>query len=250
MIATLDGRGAVVTGAAAGIGLAVAERLRAEGMRVVLADIDAAQLATAVDRLGGEGAGAHGRVVDVRDAESVERLAAEAWDAIGPVHLLVNNAGVVAMGRVWELPLEDWRRVVDVDLWGVLHGVRAFVPRMLAGGHEGHVVNIGSMQSVTTLPHLGAYAVAKHGVLGLTDALRAELAAAGGAVGASIVLPGRILTTMNAEGAPASVVADAVVAAATRDLPYVATDPDRVGEVTSRFAAVAEGFGTLAGGAH
>ena len=107
--------------------------------------------------------------VDVRDPEAVEGVAAAAVDRFGALHVAVNNAGVVSTGYSWELPLEEWHRVIDIDLWGVIHGIRAFVPRILASGEEGHVVNVASMAAVKALGRLGPYTAAKHGVLGMTD---------------------------------------------------------------------------------
>ena len=188
----------VVTGAASGIGLALVEAFVAEGMRVVMADIDE----TALD--GGVASGSARPwfpfVVDVRDQGSVERAGQLAIEAFGALHVAVNNAGIVNGGNSWELPLEDWHRVIDTNLWGVIHGVRAFVPLILASGEEGHVVNTSSMAAVLALPGIGPYTVAKHGVLGLSDVLRAELAAMDAPVGVSVVMPGMIRTGMNPVG--------------------------------------------------
>ena len=117
--------------------------------------------------------------LDVRDPEAVERAGFLAVDRFGGLHIAVNNAGIVNGGTSWELPLEAWHAVIDVNLWGVIHGIRGFVPRILETGDDGHVVNIASMASVTALGGLGPYTVAKHGVLGLSDVLRAELTASG-----------------------------------------------------------------------
>ena len=138
--------------------------------------------------------------VDVRDPEAVERVAAAAIERFGKLHVAVNNAGVVNGGYSWEIPLEEWHRVIDVDLWGVIHGIRSFVPRILASGEEGHVVNTASMAAVMALGRLGPYTVAKHGVLGLSDVLRAEFASLQAPVGVSVVMPGMIKTGMNPVG--------------------------------------------------
>ena len=121
--------------------------------------------------LQGDGADVQPVVVDVRDPESVEGAGRVVIERFGALHVAVNNAGVVGGGTSWEIPLEEWRRVIDVDLWGVIHGVRTFVPLILASGAEGHVVNVASMAAVSALPRLAPYTVAKHGVLGLTDVL-------------------------------------------------------------------------------
>jgi NAD(P)-dependent dehydrogenase (short-subunit alcohol dehydrogenase family) len=235
----LEGRTAIITGAASGIGLAVTEALVAEGTRVVMADLDEARLESAAKRLGDEGAGVHAVVVDVRDPDSVERAGQEAVDRYGSLHIAMNNAGIVNGGNSWELTLEEWHRVIDVNLWGVIHGVRAFVPHILATGEEGHVVNTASMAAVLPLGRLGPYTVAKHGVLGLSDVLRAELEAIGAPVGVSVVMPGMIQTGMNPIGTiPASVVAANVLDAIRRRRAYVFTDDHHTAEVEARLDAI------------
>ena len=144
----LAGRSAVVTGAASGIGLAITEAFVAEGMQVAMADVDEERLGTQVARLSGEGANVYGVTVDVRDPDAVDALGRSAVDRFGRLNVAVNNAGIVNGGNTWEISLEDWHRVVDVDLWGVIHGVRSFVPLILASGEEGHVVNTASMAAV------------------------------------------------------------------------------------------------------
>jgi NAD(P)-dependent dehydrogenase (short-subunit alcohol dehydrogenase family) len=186
----LRGRVAVVTGAASGIGLAIAEAFVAEGMRVVMADVDEDGLHGQAERLRADGDDVLAVGADVRDPSAVARLGRAATERFGALHVAVNNAGVVNGGHSWEIPLDEWHRVIDVDLWGVIHGVRSFVPLILATGEEGHVVNVASMAAVLTLEKLAPYTVAKHGVLGLTDVLRAELRGLGAPVGASVVMPG------------------------------------------------------------
>ena len=141
---------------------------------------------------------------DVRDPDAVERVGAAPIERFGKLHVAVNNAGVVNGGYSWEIPLEDWHRVIDIDLWGVIHGIRSFVPRILASGEEGHVVNTASMAAVLALGRLGPYTVAKHGVLGLSDVLRAELASLDAPIGVSVVMPGMIKTGMNPVGTVSS----------------------------------------------
>ena len=228
---------AVVTGAASGIGLALCEALAAEGTSVVMADLDAALLRDERDRLDEFGHRVHDVPTDVRDAASVEALADEAVRRFGGLHIAVNNAGIVNRGVTWELPLAEWHRVLDVDLWGVIHGVRAFVPRILASGAAGHVVNTASMAAVLPVDRLGPYTVAKHGVLGLSDVLRLDLDRVGAPVGVSVVLPGRIRTGMNplADVSP-SVVARNVVDAVRTNRPYVYTDDDGRTEVEARLS--------------
>lgn len=188
----LHGKVAVVTGAASGIGLALAHRFAAEAMAVVLADIEE----PALDRaMGGfsDGANVMAVVTDVSDPEQVDALRDSAVEAFGTVHVVCNNAGVAGGGPVWETSLEDWRWVMGVNLWGVIHGIRSFVPLMRAQG-EGHVVNTASMAGVTSPPYMGVYNVTKHGVVTLSETLFAELAIEGSAVGVSVLCPGWVNT--------------------------------------------------------
>jgi NAD(P)-dependent dehydrogenase (short-subunit alcohol dehydrogenase family) len=235
----LEGRTAVVTGAASGIGLAVVEAFVAAGMRVVMADIDEENLGSHASRLADDGAEVLAVSVDVRNPEDVERVAAAAVERFGKLHVAVNNAGVVNGGYSWEIPLEDWHRVLDIDLWGVIHGIRSFVPRILASGEEGHVVNTASMAAVLSLGRLGPYTVAKHGVLGLSDVLRAELASLSAPIGVSVVMPGMIKTSMNPIGTvAAATVAVNVLDAIRRQRSYVFTDDHSTGEVDERLNAI------------
>jgi NAD(P)-dependent dehydrogenase (short-subunit alcohol dehydrogenase family) len=230
---------AIVTGAASGIGLAVAQRLATEGMRLVMTDIDAAAVESEAAPLCAAGTEVETIELDVRDPDAVERAAQVTVERFGGLHVAVNNAGIVNGGTTWELPLEAWRAVLDVNLWGVIHGVRAFVPRILATGEEGHVVNVASMAAVTALGGLGPYTVAKHGVLGLSDVLRADLVASGAPVGVSVVFPGRIRTGMNPIGTvePETVAAN-VLDAIARNRPYVFTDDHATDDVKSRLEAI------------
>ncbi len=228
-----------MTGAASGIGLAVSEAFVAAGMQVVMADVDEDRLGSHAERLGATGADVHPVVADVRDPEAVDAVGRAVIDRFGVLHVAVNNAGVVGGGNSWEISLEEWHRVIDVDLWGVIHGVRTFVPLILATGAEGHVVNVASMAAVLALPRLAPYTVAKHGILGLTDVLRAELEALGAPVGASVVMPGMIKTAMNPIGIVApSVVAANVVGAIRRNRSYVFTDDHSTDEVERRLLAI------------
>ena len=129
---------AVITGAASGLGRAMAVRMAAEGMRLALADVEADPLSALEQELANGGTEVVADVVDVARAEEVDRLAATAFDRFGAVHVLCNNAGVVKRARSWDLTLDDWRWVIGVDLWSVIHAVRAFVPRMLQRGEPGH----------------------------------------------------------------------------------------------------------------
>jgi NAD(P)-dependent dehydrogenase (short-subunit alcohol dehydrogenase family) len=204
-----------------------------------MADIDAVALERAASPIRAHGADVETVELDVRDADAVDRAAQHAMDRYGGLHIAVNNAGIVNRGTTWELPLEDWHAVLDVNLWGVIHGVRAFVPRILATREEGHVVNVASMAAVTALGGLGPYTVAKHGVLGLSDVLRADLAAIDAPVGVSVVFPGRIRTGMNPVGTvePETVAAN-VLDAVRRNRPYVFTDDHSSSDVESRLQSI------------
>ena len=191
----LQGRVAVITGAASGIGQAMAQRFARAGMKVVLADIETDALQRALAQLQAMDAQALAVTVDVADAASVERLADAAYGAFGAVHLLCNNAGVTApalLQPTWENSLQDWHWILAVNLMGVVHGVRSFVPRMLAGGDEGHIVNTASVAGL--LSGSGPYFASKHGVSCLTEGLYKDLKTAGARLSASVLCPGVIRT--------------------------------------------------------
>lgn len=205
----LQDRVAVVTGAASGLGLAMSKRFAEAGMKVVLADIEADRLDAAVAELRAAGHDATGvvtDVTDVADAGAVDHLAAAAFDTHGAVHVLCNNAGVVKRARVWELTLDDWNWVLNVDFWSVVHGLRAFVPRMLEQDAGGHIVNTSSMAGLLPMPNLGAYAAAKSAVLALSLSLQTELDQLGSSLGVSVLCPGFIATgiTDSARNRPAA----------------------------------------------
>ncbi len=190
----LRGKVAVITGGASGIGYAVASRAAEAGMRVVLADIDASALERAEKELSDGGAEVAGVVVDVTNAESVTALAARAYERFGSVNLLVNNAGVASVHAAWDGPLEEWSRVLGVNLFGVVHGVRAFVPRMIASGEPGHVVNLASAAGLVSTPGLAAYCASKSGVVALSEALHHDLRARRASIGVSVVCPSWVKT--------------------------------------------------------
>ena len=190
----LAGRVAVVTGAASGLGRAMAVRFAGEGMRLALADIEAEPLRALEQELADRGCDVVADVVDVSRAEDIDRLATVAFERFGAVHVLCNNAGVVKRARSWALTLDDWRWVLGVDLWSVIHAVRAFVPRMLELGEPGHLVNTASMAGLLPIPNLAAYSVAKSGVVALSEALQLDFDAEGAQIGVSVLCPGFIPT--------------------------------------------------------
>jgi NAD(P)-dependent dehydrogenase (short-subunit alcohol dehydrogenase family) len=192
----LTGRVAVITGAASGIGLALADRFAAEGMKVVMADVEPDALDRSAAAVRATAPAVLPVRVDVARAEDVERLASETYTAFGAAHVVCNNAGVAVIGAVHEHSLADWQWVVGVNLWGVIHGVRAFLPRMLAGGDEGHIVNTASMAGLTTAPFMSVYDVSKHGVVALSESMYKELEVSGAPIGVSVVCPGLVNTSI------------------------------------------------------
>lgn len=187
----LNGRVAVVTGGASGVGRAIGARLVAEGAKVVLADINQERLDQTAEELGG---GTIGQQVDVTKEESVEALAAAVFERFGAVHLLFNNAGVglgEATRPIWTLPLNDWNWGIDVNILGVVHGIKAFVPRMLAGGEEGVVINTSSSNGgLRSLPNTPIYAATKAAVTSLSEVLHQQLLREGGKLKAAVLFPG------------------------------------------------------------
>jgi NAD(P)-dependent dehydrogenase (short-subunit alcohol dehydrogenase family) len=187
----LAGKVAVVTGGASGIGKGIATKLVAEGAQVVIADIqlDATE-ATA------EEIGAASVQTDVSDPASVDALARTVLARYGAVHVVCNNAGIGPLAPVADLTLDDWRWMLGVNLWGVIHGVHTFLPVLKQNREGGHIVNTASMAGLVAGPRLGAYAAAKYGVVGLTEVLAAELAADSSRVGVSVLCPGTVHTNI------------------------------------------------------
>jgi NAD(P)-dependent dehydrogenase (short-subunit alcohol dehydrogenase family) len=266
----LDAKVAVITGAASGIGRALADACAAAGMRLALADIEPDPLHVAQRELAAAGADVIAHVVDVSDGAQVDALRDLTIRTFGAAHLVVNNAGVSTSGPVWTFPEEAWRWVLGVNLWGAIHGVRAFVPALIAQG-DGHVVNTASMQGLAPTQAAGPYAVSKHGVVALSEVLRADLRAAKANVGVSVLCPGPVPTRIyesernrpaavdlasvrspsGRSGAdvkaflergpsPAAVAAQVLDAVRTNRF-YVLTDRSRIGDVVARTQEIVEG---------
>src|SRR6201993_332616 len=172
---TFEGRGAVITGGASGIGFATATEFARRGARVVLADVDKATLEQAVARMHAEGFDAHGVVCDVRYLEEMVHLADEAFRLLGKVDVVFSNAGIVVAGPLAQMTHDDWRWVIDIDLWGSVHAAEAFLPRLLEQGTGGHIAFTASFAGLVPNAGLGAYGVAKYGVVGLAAPLAREL---------------------------------------------------------------------------
>jgi NAD(P)-dependent dehydrogenase (short-subunit alcohol dehydrogenase family) len=272
-VKSLQGEVAVVTGAASGIGRAVSERLAAEGMRVALADRNAAAVEEVADGLRATGATVLHQAVDVTQPSQLDDLRDRVLDEWGSVGLIMNNAGIGACGRVWELPSETWRVSIDVNLMGVVNGLRSFVP-VLVEQDRGHVVNTASMGGLVAQPLWSPYVATKFAVAGLTESLFFELAEAAPGVGVSLLCPGPVATdflkpeslasdhdkigsseavrsrTLNAYtkgvevGIPPARVAEAVVQGVLSNRFYILTHPEMHARVASRAADIGNGWPT------
>ena len=192
---SLEGSIAVVTGAGSGIGRGIALALAKRGVHTVVADLSEQRAheaakhvheTTGVDVLAVQ--------VDVSDQSQVERLADRSFDRFGNVDILCNNAGTATVGYCWEIPLSDWQFVLGVNLMGAVHGVRAFLPRMLSEGRAGHVVNTSSMAGLVPVPLKAPYVASKHALVGFSKTLRSELESIGAPIGVSVVCPGPVAT--------------------------------------------------------
>lgn len=193
---------AVITGAGSGFGLEFARRAAALGMNVVMADIQADALDSASGELQSTGARIQAHLVDVSDAAQVEALAVAATERFGDIHLLFNNAGVGSGGLLWESSVADWEWTLGVNLWGVIHGIRAFVPRMLASAaaaphYRGHVVNTASMAGLLNPPLSGIYNVSKHAVVSLSETLYHDLSLVSEQLHCSVLCPFYVPTGIN-----------------------------------------------------
>jgi NAD(P)-dependent dehydrogenase (short-subunit alcohol dehydrogenase family) len=191
----LADRAAWITGAASGIGLALAHRLAGERMKLVLVDVEAGPLAEAEAALKAKGATVLALRCDVSSASEVEAAAKRARDAFGVISLIVNNAGVGGGGGpMWKLTEADWKWTVDVNLYGVIHGIRYLLAPLVESGEEGHVVNTASIAGLTSTPFMGPYTATKHAVVALSECLAKELELAKINVGVSVLCPGFVKT--------------------------------------------------------
>ena len=272
---------AIITGAASGIGRALADRAHEEGMRFVLADIQPDALAQAERELKDAGADVLAVRTDVSKPDQVEALAQRTLDEFGAVHVLFNNAGVAVGGPVWQYSLRDWQWIMGVNLWGVIHGIRTFVPLMLAQNAEAHIVNTASMAGLLSTPGLGAYNVTKHGVVTLSETLALDLAAVGAPIKVSVLCPGWVRTRISdsarnrpaelqdapaspvtaeaadepvrrlvAEGIPAEQVAGLVFEAIRTEQFYILTHPEWKVLVQRRTDNILNGRGPASGFGH
>jgi len=255
---------AVITGAASGIGRALADRCAQEGMKVVLADVEPESLTKAEASMKAAGATVLAVRIDVSQAKDIEALARKTLDTFGAVHLLCNNAGVATDTPIWESPLAEWEWVMGVNLWSVIHGVRVFVPLMLAQDTECHIVNTASLAGLISGPGIGVYKVTKHAVVTLSETLHHDLAERGAKVKVSVLCPGIVNTRLldsdrnrpshlsteasgptsgkrwenirrlMQTGTPPAQVADAVFAAVAKDQFYILTHPEGKEAVRTR----------------
>ncbi len=214
------GKVAVITGAASGIGRALTEKCLAEGMQVVMADIEEKALQQAAKELQSTGQNAILPVkTNVAILDEIEKLKQQAVDHFGAVHLLFNNAGVGGGGNAWDSTEKDWEWVMGVNLWSVIHGLRVFVPQMIAQDTQCHIVNTASVAGLLGASTNAGYAVTKHGVVALTEILYRDLEAQNLKIGASVLCPGLIDTRIMDSGRnrPASLINDEVPAALTKE---------------------------------
>jgi NAD(P)-dependent dehydrogenase (short-subunit alcohol dehydrogenase family) len=193
------GRVAVVTGGAGGIGFALAQAFAARGAYLVLADVDETGLAGRAKDLSARGAQVLAVPTDVTRRDSVLTLAEATWQRFGAAHLVCNNAGIAILGPLLEATPEDWRLTMDVNFWGVVHGVDAFAPRLVAQRQGGHVLNTASMAGLVGMQWLGVYCASKFAVVGLTESLRRELEPHG--IGVSVLCPMIVATEIGANSA-------------------------------------------------
>jgi NAD(P)-dependent dehydrogenase (short-subunit alcohol dehydrogenase family) len=230
-----QGRSAVITGGASGIGLATAREFAQRGARLMLADINEAALDEAVSTLRDDGVDVHGVVCDTRKLDDVVALADEAFRVFGSVHVVFNNAGIAYAGSIADTSHDNWRFVIDVDLWGPIHGVEAFLPRLIEQGEDSQIVFTSSFAGLIPNVGLGPYCVAKYGVVALAETLSREVRANG--IGVSVLCPMIVDTALmeNSERVRSSDYGPA--SGPPQELPSAATDPEVRAEDVARLTA-------------
>lgn len=265
----LANRVAWITGAASGIGLALAHRIAAEQMKLVLVDIEDGPLRAAEAALIAKGATVLALKVDVGNGEAMGAATRQALDKLGVVHLIINNAGVGGGGGpMWEISEADWKWALDVNLWGALHAIRLLLPPLLASGEEGHVLSTASIAGLTSTPFMGPYTATKHAVVAVSECLAKELELVKAKVGVSVLCPGfvktkiasshrnrpggpgsatasedakkfaTVLDQLVASGVPAETIADAVVDAIRTSKFYVLTHPEMKPQIEKRMQQI------------
>jgi NAD(P)-dependent dehydrogenase (short-subunit alcohol dehydrogenase family) len=258
----LSGKTAVVTGAAGGIGYALCEAFAAASMRVVMSDVAPDRLEDAAQRLeAASGGEILGVPTDVTRWDDVESLAARAEERFGAVHVVCNNAGVQQDGYAWEFSLDEWEWILGVNLWGTIHGIKAFVPRMIEHGEDAHVVNTASLGGLVTFPGISMYTAAKAAVIGFSEGLHNDLRDRGAPIGVSVLCPGPVMSGLrehskalrpggeeagpigmmtHVERTPASEVAAMVVDAIRARRFWILTHPEYNGLIERRFRGIVE----------
>jgi NAD(P)-dependent dehydrogenase (short-subunit alcohol dehydrogenase family) len=194
----LDGKVAVVTGAASGIGFALCEAFAAAGMRIAMADVDPTALDAAAVQIGADVLTVP---TDVTSWDQVDELESRVVERFGAVHVLCNNAGVQLPGATWDFTRAEWEWVLGVNLGGVVHGIRSFVPGMVARGEPGHIVNTASIGGLVAFPSLAPYTAAKYAVVGLSECLEHDFRAGGVPLGVSVLCPGPVLSSLRENSA-------------------------------------------------
>ncbi len=269
----LAGKAVFVTGGASGIGLALGHAFAAAGMKVMLADVDAPSLASAVQSLKSIGPDVRSVACDVADPGSVDHAAKTAFEAFGKVHILCNNAGIISAGGIDGISLEEWRWVIDVNVMGVLHGIRTFLPHIRSHGEGGHILNTASMAGMRNGLGISPYSATKFAVVSMSEGLAAELKPFG--IGVSVLCPGfvrtrimesqcnrptsyssgsipdaetsdnatiaKLIGLVNAGTDPADIASRAVAAIQNDEL-YVFTHPERRPDLQARFSAILAAF--------